>query len=47
MKGIVYVKVALYLECDATESEVQEIVSEMDYEFKHPLIAETKILDHE
>jgi len=47
MKGIVYVKVALFLECDATESEVQEIVSEMDYEFKHRMISETKIIDHE
>jgi len=43
MKGIIYVKVALYLECDATEEECRNIVQEMDYEFQHKLISKTKI----
>ena len=46
-KGIIYVKVALYLECDADEDEVQEIVSEMDYNFSHPMIQETNIQEVE
>jgi hypothetical protein len=46
-QGIIYVKVALYLEADADEEEVQEIVSEMDYEFRHPMIQETKIQEVE
>jgi hypothetical protein len=47
MKGIIYVKVALYLECDATEAEAQKILQEVDYEFKHPLISHTAIKDVE
>ena len=43
MQGIIYVKVALYLESDADEDEVQEIVNEMDYEFRHPMVQETEI----
>ena len=43
MQGIIYVRVALYLECDATEEEVKEIVDEMDYDFQHPAIQEMKI----
>jgi len=43
MKGIIYLRVALYLETDVTEEEVQDIVQEVDYEFNHPLVAETKI----
>jgi len=46
-KGIIYLKVALYLECDADEQEVQDIVSEMDYDFSHPMIQDTKILETE
>ena len=42
MKGIIYVKVALYLEQDQTEEEVQRIVSETDYEFNHYLISHTE-----
>ena len=41
--GIIYVTVALYLEADADEEEQQEIVSEVDYEFKHPMISHTEI----
>lgn len=47
MQGIIYVKVALYLERDADEDEVQEIVNEMDYEFHHPMIQETEIKEIE
>ena len=46
-KGIIYVKVALYLECDADEDEVQGIVNEMDYEFNHPMIQQTEIKEVE
>ena len=46
-QGIVYVKVALYMECDVEDDEAQEIVSEMDYEFKHPMISHTEIKDIE
>jgi len=42
-KNVVYIQVALYLECDADEETIQEIVSEMDYEFQHPMIQDTKI----
>ncbi len=41
--GIIYVTVALYLEADADEEEQQEIISEVDYEFKHPMISHTEI----
>jgi len=47
MQGIIYVKVALYLEADADEDEVQEIVSEMDYNFSHPMISHTEIQEAE
>lgn len=43
MQGIIYVKVALYLETDVDEVTAQEIVSEMDYDFKHTLISHTEI----
>jgi hypothetical protein len=43
MQGIIYVKVALYLETDVTEEQAQEIVNEMDYEISHQLISYTEI----
>jgi len=43
MQGIIYIKVALYLETDVTEEQAQEIVNEMDYEISHPLINHTEI----
>jgi len=46
-KGVIYVKVALYLECDVDEEEEQEIVNEMDYNFSHPMISHTEIKDIE
>lgn len=47
MRGVVYVKVALYLETDLTEEEVQEMVSEMDYGFDHKMISHTEIIEVE
>jgi len=47
MQGIIYIRVALYLETDVSETEAQEIVNEMDYEFDHPLISHTEIKDIE
>jgi hypothetical protein len=43
MQGVIYVKVALYLETDVTEDQAQEIVNEMNYEITHPLINNTEI----
>jgi len=43
MKGVIYISVALYLEQDQDQEGIDEIISEMDYEFKHPLIADTVI----
>ena len=43
MQGIIYVKVALYLNADVTEEEAQEIVNEMDYNFSHTMIDHTEI----
>jgi len=42
-KGIVYLQVALYLEADADDDEIQDIVSEMDYSFTHPMISDTEV----
>ena len=47
MKGIIYVKVALYLNQDVDEEQEQEIVSEMDYNFDHPMIDHTEIKEIE
>ncbi len=43
MQGIIYVRVALYLETDVTEEQAQEIINEMDYDISHPLISHTEI----
>ena len=43
MQGVIYVKVAIYLNADVDEDEAQEIVNEMDYEFKHTMIDHTEI----
>jgi hypothetical protein len=47
MAGIIYVKVALYLEADVEKEEAQEIVEAMDYNFKHTMISHTEIKDLE
>jgi hypothetical protein len=41
----VYVSVKLYLKDGQTEDSIQEIVSEMDYDFTHDDIVETEIID--
>ena len=46
MAGIIYVQVALYLEADVDEEEAQEIVEEMDYDFKHKMISHTEVKGH-
>ena len=42
-KGIIYVKVALYLEADVDDEEAQEIVADMSYDFNHVMISATEI----
>lgn len=41
----VYISVKLYLKDGQTEESIQEIVSEMDYNFTHDDIVETEIVD--
>lgn len=41
--GVAYVSVALYLELDLTEQEIQELVAEMVYDMKHRDIQHTQI----
>ena len=45
--GVIYVNVSLYLETDVDEEEIEGIVSEMDYNFRHKHIADTKINGYE
>ena len=45
--GVVYVNVSLYLELDFDEEEIEGIISEMDYNFKHKHISETRINGYE
>jgi hypothetical protein len=41
--GIIEVTVKLRLEMDVDEAEAREIVNNCDYNFDHPLIADTEI----
>lgn len=43
MRGVIYVKLALYLELDVDDEQAQEIVNELDYDVKHNLISHTEI----
>jgi hypothetical protein len=43
MKGVVYVKVAVYFELDLSDEQIDEVISEVDYDFKHNLISHTEI----
>ena len=45
--GVVYVNVSLYLDIDLDEEEIEGIISEMDYNFKHKYISETRINGYE
>jgi hypothetical protein len=45
--GVIYINVSLHLETDVDEEEIESIVSEMDYEFRHRHIADTKINGYE
>jgi len=45
MQGIITLTVKIFLESDATEEEVKDIVSDLDYTFSHPRIADTEIID--
>tara|TARA_R100000781_G_C4008323_1_gene102776 strand:- start:370 stop:543 length:174 start_codon:yes stop_codon:yes gene_type:complete len=45
--GVIYVNVSLYLETDVDEEEIEGIVSEMSYNFRHKYIADTKINGYE
>ena len=41
--GVVYVKVALYMNADVDLAEAQEIVAEMDYEPRHLMISHSEV----
>ena len=43
MKGVIYISVSLYLEQDQDQETIDDILSEVDYSFNHPLISETRI----
>lgn len=43
MKGVAYVVVKIMFECDLTDTEIDEVIQEVDYSFDHKLIAETEI----
>ena len=45
--GVVYVKVALYMNADVDQEEAQEIVENMDYDFKHIMISHTEVKEIE
>jgi hypothetical protein len=45
--GIIEIKVRLFLNYDVNETEAQEIIDEMDYQFKHSTIGNTEIIEHE
>ena len=47
MQGTIKVEVKLFLEMDVDEETVAEIIENMDYNFKHKLIADTEIVDAE
>ena len=44
MKGKIYVKVAIYLELDLDQESIDDMLTEVDYNFNHPLISETRIV---
>ena len=45
MRGTITVTTKIYLECDVDEKEARDIVSNMDYNFDHPLISHTEIVE--
>lgn len=47
MKGIICVTVKLFLETDVDETEAQEIVDELNYDFKHEMVTDSEIIDYE
>jgi len=40
---VAYLNVSIYFETDLTEEEIQNVISEVEYEFPHNLISETRI----
>ena len=43
--GVIEVKVKIYLEIDLDEEDARELVENMDYNFEHPLISHTEIVE--
>jgi hypothetical protein len=43
MKGKVEISVTLFFELDLDDEEIQDVIADMDYEFKHLAIQETRI----
>jgi DNA-dependent RNA polymerase auxiliary subunit epsilon len=42
--GIIELTVKLYLETDVDAEQAREIVDEMNYDIKHPMIQDTEII---
>lgn len=43
MKGTIEISVTLFFEQDLTDEQIDDVISETDYNFKHLLIQETRI----
>ena len=43
MKGVIHISVSLILNQDLDEEQIQDLLSEMDYNFEHINIEETRI----
>lgn len=43
MKGKINISVTLFFETDLDDEDIEELISEVDYEFKDKLISETRI----
>lgn len=46
-KGIAFLRVKVWFETDLTDEEIDEVIQEVDYGFKHKLIAQTEIIEIE
>ena len=45
MKGVAYLTVKVWFETDLTDTEIDEVIQEVDYEFNHNLITQTEIIE--
>ena len=44
MKGIAYVRVKVRFELDLSDQEIDDVITNCDYQFDHKLIAGTEIV---